>query len=42
MKGIKSAKRDTSVEENLKVQEEMQRNNPSKEIKNYYIRGKID
>ena len=42
MNGIKSAKRDTSVEENLKIWEEMQGENPSAEIKKYCIRGKID
>ena len=42
MNGIKSAKRDTSVEENLKIWEEMQGDNPSDEIKKYCVRGKID
>ena len=42
MNGIKSSKRDTSIEENLKIWEEMQGDNPSKEIKKYCIRGKID
>jgi len=42
MNGIKSAKRDTSIEENLKIWEEMQGDNPSAEIKKYCIRGKID
>ena len=42
MNGIKSAKRDTSIEENLRVWKEMQGDNPSKEIKKYCIRGKID
>ena len=42
MNGIKSAKRDVSVEENLKIWEEMQGDNPSQEIKKYCIRGKID
>ena len=42
MKGIKSEKRDTSIEENLKIWEEMQGENPSPEIKKYCIRGKID
>ncbi len=35
MNGVKSAKRDTSIEENLKVWEEMQGENPSPEIKKY-------
>ena len=42
MKGEKSEKRDTSVEENLKIWEQMQGENPSEEIKKYCIRGKID
>ena len=42
MNGIKSAKRDTSIEENLKIWGDMQGENPSKEIKKYCIRGKID
>ena len=42
MNGVKSEKRDTSVEENLKVWKEMQGDNPSDEIKKYCIRGKID
>ena len=42
MNGVKSAKRDTSIEENLKVWKEMQGENPSDEIKKYCIRGKID
>ena len=42
MNGIKSEKRDTSIEENLKIWEEMQGENPSPEIKKYCIRGKID
>ena len=42
MNGVKSEKRDTSVEENLKVWQEMQGDNPSAEIKKYCIRGKID
>jgi glutamyl-tRNA synthetase len=42
MNGVKSAKRDTSVEENLKIWEQMQGENPSDEIKKYCIRGKID
>ena len=42
MNGVKSAKRDTSVEENLKIWKEMQGENPSAEIKKYCIRGKID
>ena len=41
-KGIKSDKRDVSVEENLKIWEEMQGENPSDEIKKYCVRGKID
>ena len=42
MNGVKSEKRDTSIEENLKIWEEMQGDNPSDEIKKYCIRGKID
>ena len=42
MNGVKSEKRDTSIEENLKVWEEMQGDNPSDETKKYCIRGKID
>ena len=42
MNGIKSSKRDTSIEENLKIWEEMKGDNPSSEIKKYCIRGKID
>jgi glutamyl-tRNA synthetase len=42
MNGVKSAKRDTSIEENLKIWKEMQGENPSDEIKKYCIRGKID
>jgi len=42
MNGVKSEKRDISIEENLKVWEEMQGDNPSDEIKKYCIRGKID
>ena len=42
MNGIKSAKRDTSIEENLQIWKEMQGDNPSNEIKKYCIRGKID
>ena len=42
MNGVKSAKRDTSIEENLKIWKEMQGDNPSNEIKKYCIRGKID
>ena len=42
MNGVKSAKRDTSIEENLKVWEQMQGENPSPEIKKYCVRGKID
>ena len=42
MNGVKSAKRDTSVEENLKIWKEMQGENPSDDIKKYCIRGKID
>ena len=39
---VKSEKRDTSVEENLKVKQEIQGDNPSVENKKYYIKGKID
>ena len=42
MNGIKSAKRDTSIEENLKIWKQMIGENPSSEIKKYCIRGKID
>ena len=42
MKGIKSKNRDLSVEENLKIWEEMRKNPPSEEIKKYCVRGKID
>ena len=42
MNGVKSEKRDTSIEENLKIWEQMQGENPSPEIKKYCIRGKID
>ena len=42
MNGIKSSKRDISIEDNLKIWEEMQGDNPSQEIKKYCVRGKID
>ena len=42
MNGIKSAKRETSIEENLKIWKEMIGENPSAEIKKYCVRGKID
>ena len=41
-KGIKSKNRDLSVEENLKIWDEMRKNPPSEEIKKYCVRGKID
>lgn len=40
--GVKSKCRDTSVEENLKIFEEMKKIPPTEEIKKYCIRGKID
>ena len=40
--GIKSKNRDLSVEENLKIWDEMRKNPPSEEIKKYCVRGKID
>ncbi|MCQ2820026.1 MAG: glutamate--tRNA ligase, partial [archaeon] len=40
--GIKSKNRDLSVEENLRIFNEMKKNPPSEEIKKYCIRAKID
>ena len=40
--GIKSKNRDKSIEENLKIWNEMQSPEPSAEIKKYCVRGKID
>lgn len=40
--GIKSKNRDKTVEENLKIFEEMKQNPPSAEIQKFCIRGKID
>ena len=40
--GVKSKNRDNSVEDNIKIWEQMCSENPSDEIKKYCVRGKID
>jgi len=40
--GIKSKNRDNSIEENLKIWNEMCKDEPTAEIKKYCVRGKID
>ena len=43
MKGEPSKNRDVSIEDNLKIWEQMQRNElPSEDLKKYCVRGKID
>ena len=40
--GIKSKNRDNTIEENIRIWNEMIKENPSEEIKKYCVRGKID
>ncbi len=41
-KGIKSKNHDNSIEENIRIWNEMIKENPTEEIKKYCVRGKID